>query len=260
MIRTFIALSATLILAACGPGQQRQRIPAHIIDRALAGAPGEAQPGTIVATESAFARMAREEGQWTAFAAFAAPKAVLHGAGGTIDAASWLSTQQDPEQSVQWGPRAIWMSCDGSLAASEGRFRDPSGVVGTFVTIWQRNDERDYRWIYDAGTPDNPQPPPRKSQDPADDGDIVVTALDAVQGRVADCPRRGEGVPTAPAVPIVDEVQSGGGISPDGTLQWRWEHQANGDRRVVVNFLQGGEWVTGLDRAMPAQRPTQTGQ
>ncbi|WP_427969129.1 hypothetical protein [Altererythrobacter sp.] len=253
MIRSLVLGLAVFAVAACG-GPQRPRLPDRVIKRALAGAPGEAQPSKIVAVELAFARAAKEKGQWTAFREFAGPGAIIDGQGGPIEAQDWLANRQDPPAAVQWEPRSIWMSCNGALAVSQGRFRDPDGVVGTFVTVWQRQSNDQYRWIYDTGAPDNPQPPARKPLAPPEEGDIVVEAMDAVQGLVADCPKRGEAVPAPPAISLSDEIQQGSGISHDGTLQWRWEHDADGSRRVVAEFLQRGKWVVALDQPFPVAK------
>ena len=53
------ALAATL-LASCASGPPRT--PVRVIERALAGAPGAAQPSKVVATEIAFARAAAQDG------------------------------------------------------------------------------------------------------------------------------------------------------------------------------------------------------
>lgn len=220
-----------------------------MINRVLAGAPGEAQPGKIVARELEFARAARETGQWSAFRAFAAPGAVIHGREGPIMAEPWLAAQSNPPVSVQWEPRAVWMSCDGALAVSHGRFREPDGTVGNFITVWERQSDGAYKWTYDVGSPDNPQPPP-----PAqfDDGDIVVTSIDAIKAGIADCPRRGVEVPAPPAFSIAEDFTQGGKVSNDGTLRWRWEDRGSGQRRVVVDYFYQGKWQGALDEQMPA--------
>lgn len=118
-----VALVLFLALAACagsgGPPKPNKRQMA-VIDRALASAPGAAQPSTVVAAELAFSRAALEKGQWTAFRLFAAPGAMLHGGNGPFAIAPWLATQTDPPQAVQWKPRVVVMSCDGALAVSQG--------------------------------------------------------------------------------------------------------------------------------------------
>ncbi|MFL0354881.1 hypothetical protein ACI5KX_00260 [Erythrobacter sp. GH1-10] len=233
-------------LASCA-GQQRRGPPPQVIDRALKGAPGEAQPSTIVATESAFARAAREQGQWTAFREFAAPGALIHGRNGTIVAEPWLAQQSDPESPVQWGPRTVVMSCDGATAVSVGRFQTPEGIVGNFVTVWERQSDRDYKWVYDVGGPDVPQPPPRKQ---FEDGDIVVTAIDAVQGLVATCPRAGETVPPPPALSLASDNPGAAKLSRDGTLRWRWEHLTDGRKFVSADYFFNGRWVTAVEETL----------
>lgn len=245
--RTLIALVAlTALASACSSG--RPRGPSNeVIARVLTGAPGEAQPSAIVSTEIAFARAAREQGQWTAFAAFAAPGALIHGANGVIEAAPWLATQDNPDEAVQWAPRTVVMSCDGSLALSQGRFRDPEGIVGNFVTVWQRQPDLTYRYVYDVGGPDVPQPPPRRQ---IEDGDIVVTAIDAVEGLVATCPRAGEAIPPPPPIPVGIEGSANATLARDGTLRWRWEHRTDGTKYVAAEYFYLGKWVTAIEESL----------
>lgn len=249
MIRLLSSLAITALLASCASGPRP--MPRAQIERALAGAPGEAQPSKIVSAEIAFARMARDEGQWTAFQAFAATGALIHGRNGPIDAAPWLAEQRDPAEAVQWAPRSIWMSCDGALAVSQGRFEDPEGLVGTFVTVWRRQGNNDYRWTYDVAAPDNPQPAPVAPRADLEGDAIVVTALDSIEGHVADCPRRGLEKPAPPMIEVADGIRTESQVSRDRTLRWRWEQAPQGDRRVIVDFLQNGIWERALDQSLP---------
>ncbi|MCX9145877.1 hypothetical protein [Erythrobacter sp. WG] len=245
-----LILASTLALAACtGSGGQPKPTKRQVamIDRALARAPGAAQPSTIVAAELAFSRAARERGQWTAFREFAAPGAMLHGGSGPFAILPWLATQTDPPQAVQWSPRVVVMSCDGSLAVSKGRFRNPDGTVGNFATVWERQANGDYRYIFDAGGDDNPQPPPRER---IEEGDIIVTAIDAVQGLIASCPRAGVPVAPPPALPIGADGTEGGGLSRDGTLRWRWQHKADGTRFIAADYFYEGRWTTPLEQSL----------
>ena len=251
MLKSLATLAASaILLTACAAGPQR--LPDRVIDRALANAPGQAQPSKVVAAEIAFSRAAREQGQWTAFREFAGPGAVIHGRNGPIDAGQWLAGRNDPAEAVQWGARTVWMSCDGALAISRGRFRDPAGMVGTFVTVWQRQGNDEYRWIYDVGAPDDPQPPPRPPTAPPSEDEIIVTGLSAIQGWVADCPRRGETIPAPPPLALADGLRHGVSMSRDGTLRWRWEHSGAGQRRIVAEHFHEGRWQVALDQAFPA--------
>lgn len=251
VVASFVTLALTLSVAACagqgGPPKPNKR-QLEQIDRALATAPGAAQPSAIVAAEIAFSRAARERGQWTAFRLFAAPGALLHGKNGPFAILPWLDTQKDPPEAVQWEPRAVVMSCDGTLAVSQGRFRDPEGKVGNFVTVWERQSDGEYRYIFDVGGDDVPQPPPRK---PVEDGNYVVTALDLVEGLVATCPRGGPGsIPPPPAIPMGEDGKADARLSKDGTLRWRWEHRPDGTRTIAADYLYQGRWLTGIEQSL----------
>lgn len=208
-----------------------------------------ADPGMVAATDFAFARAARDNGQWTAFREYAAPGAMLHQDGGPIDAAGFLTRRADPPQAVRWAPGEVWSSCDGSLAVSFGRSRQPDGVVGSYVTVWQRQRNGDYRWIYDTGTPDDPQPVAPAPITP--DGDtIVVTEITAIRARSADC-NAPSGLPMDTLSAMPGDAQSGGGEARDGSLRWRWEHHAPGKWRVVVDWVREGAWQEALAFDVP---------
>lgn len=239
------ALAAAL--TACASNQSPRGKALEVINRAIASAPGAAQPSTIVAAELAFARAARERGQWTAFRMFAAPGALLHGADGPFLIEPWLATQTDPAVAVQWEPRAVAISCDGALAVSQGRLTTPDGKVGNFVTVWERQPGGEYRYTFDAGGLDVPQPPPRK---PVEDGNIVVTAIDAVQGLVASCPRRDAAIPPPPAIAVGEEGKADARLSRDGTLRYRWEHRADGTRYAAADYYYEGRWLTAFEQSL----------
>lgn len=245
ILRTAAPIMLATALAACtmGPGPSAPRAQ---IDRALASAPYAAQPSLVVAREIEFSRAAREEGQWTAFMAFATDDAVLHGRNGPVAAKPVLNTLDDPEQAVQWSPRTVMMSCDGKLAVSQGRFLDPEGFVGTFVTVWTReNNEDAYHWAYDVGGRDDPQP----EREDIDPDEIVVTAYDNIQGLVADCPRGGS-APTPPALDPAGDAARGVQLSGDGTLRWIWEHRSDGTKYARADYYTSGAWETVIDQTL----------
>jgi len=236
-----------LALTACAGARKPSGKALAVINRALATAPGGAQPSTIVAVELAFSRAARERGQWTAFRMFAAPGALLHGQNGPFPIEPWLTTQTDPAKAVQWQPRAVAISCDGALAVSQGRYEDPDGRVGNFLTVWERQTGGEYRYIFDVGGPDVPQPLPRK---PVEDGNIVVTAIDAVQGLVASCPRGGADIPPPPAIPVGEDGKAAAHLSRDGTLRYRWEHRADGTRFAAADYFTEGRWRPAFEQSL----------
>lgn len=245
---TVLAATALVFtLSACAGGGQRRGPPPEVINRALAGAPGEAQPSMIVAAEVAYARDAKAEGQYTVAQRYAAPGALVHARGGPVSAAAFFSSLPNPETSLEWGPRTVVMSCDGALALSVGRFRDQEDFVGNYVTTWARQPNNSYKWTYDVAGRDDPQPPPRRQ---FEDGDIVVTAIDSILGLVASCPRPGEELPPPPAIPIGEDGKSDAQLSKDGTLRWRWEHQDDGTKYVTADYFYEGEWVTAFEESL----------
>jgi hypothetical protein len=115
------------------------------------------------------------------------------------------------------------------------------------VMIWQRQDNGSYRWAYHAAGPDVPQPPPRVRPR---DGDIVVSALDAVQGLVASCPRGGDGIPPPPALSLASEAPADAALSRDGTLRWRWQQQDGGRKFVAADYFYEGRWLNAFEHSL----------
>lgn len=241
MLKPCAALTLTALLAACASGPPRT--PLKVIDRALAsaGTTGLAQPGRIVAAESGFARAARETGQWTAFSERAAPGAIMHLPGGPVPAADWLRGRRDPAAAMRWAPRDVWMSCDSTLAVSHGRFKDGAGLVGNYVTAWQKQPDGDYRWAYHASATDQPQPLAAPTAAPGED-EIVVLAMELIKGHVADCP-----APPGDPAAQVNPVPVAQAAARDGTLRWYAQQREDGARRVIVLINKAGEWDEVLD-------------
>ncbi|MFZ9396782.1 MAG: hypothetical protein ACO25F_12075 [Erythrobacter sp.] len=213
-----------LALAACSSGP-RQSVPDRIINRALAGAPGQAQPGDVVATEIAFARLAREKGQWTAFAEYAADDGLMF-VPQPVNARQWLKGRANPAEAVRWQPHEVWMSCDGSLAVTRGAWQRPDGSVGYFTTVWERQRDRSYKWVLDQG-------------------DALAEPLaepEFIRSEVADC--RSKDAIAAGANTTGDALPArGGGTSQDGSLAYAWDVAADLSRRLSVSMIKGGKLV-----------------
>ena len=192
-----------------------------------------ANPGEVVATELAFARLAKDKGQWTAFAQYAARDAVMF-APGPVRAQQWLKGRANPAQAVAWEPYQVWSSCDGSIAVTKGPWTQPDGSVGYFTTVWQRQEKGEYRWVLDQG-------------------DSLAKALEEpelVQADIADCPARGRGGPPPvgkdgkplkrgklPVAPVAADGLSG--TSVDGSLSWRAAVAADRSRELHVLLRKG---------------------
>jgi hypothetical protein len=256
-VRRALAIGATgalaLTLTACvgggGPPRPTKR-QIEVIDRAISTAPGAAQPSTIVAAEVAFGRLAADTTLAAAYLQYAAPNAQIHTGEGLVGVEKWVTQAGFPTAATKWSTRAVAITCDGSLAASTGRYTDGKGIVGNYVLIWQRQSDRSYRWIYHAAGPDVPQPPPRVRPQ---DGDITVTALDAVQGLVASCPRGGAAIPPPPALSLADDRPGFAALARDGTVRWHWQQRADGRRFVAAEYFYEGRWLTAFEHNLAAE-------
>jgi hypothetical protein len=251
-VKRAAAILLALALAGCSGGPPSVRYS----DGFMRDIRNTANPSTVAATEIAFSRAAREDGQWTAFRRFLADGGVIHGRNGVVDGAGFLATQSDPPVAVQWTPLAVWSSCDGQMAVTQGKFADPDGNWGFYVTVWERQRDGTYRWTYDMGAPDTAlterENRDRELQSEEDATVIVVEAIPMIQGEVADC--RDEAAPATGAPwPDAAGAATGGGVSRDGSLAWRWVHGADGRRMFAAQQWRGGAWQSALDFAVTAE-------
>lgn len=194
---------------------------------------GTANPSALIAAEIAFNRLARKEGQWTAFRETAAESAIMF-VPGPVRAKDWLDGRGDPPSPVQWQPYQVWMSCDGTLGVTRGAWQGADGTTGAFTTIWQRQKRGEYRWILDQGAP---LPEPLEKP-------LMISAS------VADCPGRGSwpGIVQASEKDRERERRSGGpvgmdgkGASDDGTLTWSYHVAADYARTLSISLRKDGE-------------------
>ncbi len=242
-LKSIIALTiSAALVAGCasGPRKPSQRALKQI-DRALANAPGKAQPSVIVKTELALSRGLREGNPKEAFQFFAAPAAQLHTEDGLVEIATFLDNGPNGSEGPQLETKSVYMSCDGATAVSQGRLTE-NGKVGNYIIVWERQpgistrgneDETGYRYVYFTAAKDNPQPPPRPIITPGPN-DIVVEAINSVRADIATCAPRDEIYLNAYPQPIGGEF--GSGSSRDKTLQWNWSSVSADTRRVTVDL------------------------
>ena len=250
LMRAVLAAGCLAMLAGCASeGQQRRTAQAKLAERVLARVDPRADPGRVAATDFAMAKMAREQGQWSALRDYAAPGARIQLASGAVDAGQWLGGRADPARPLVWAPREVWSSCDGSLAVSFGRSRTAEGVIGRYATVWQRRRNGSYQWTFTIGTPDVPQPPPPAPDVEPDEDTIIVGALQAITALAADCeqrdPRR-DG-PARPAEDSTDVLTR----ARDGTLGWRVDETGPESWRMVVEWQRDGQWQEALAFTAP---------
>ncbi len=215
-MKTFAALAfssaMTLLLAGCAAGPTGTNRPLRPI----------ANPSEVIATELAFARAAKDQGTWTAFRQFATKDAQWPGPQWeNVQAA--LKDTPDPAKAIEWEPDQVWSSCDGSFALSTGPALHPTGKRTRFVTIWQRQDNGDYRWVLDQGF----------------DLEAGYAEPEMIAARVADCPE-GRSNRVARVAKARRAATWASGQSDDGTLSWTTELRADCGRTLVLSAMQDG--------------------
>lgn len=256
-----IVLSALFCLSA-SPVCAQQRLgddrPAPLRGQSVPSS----SPSVIVAAESRFARMAREDGQWTAFRENATEDAFSF-TPNLQSVAQWLDGVKDPKQADNWDPYHIIMSCDGSMAASRGAWQSADGASGGYYTaIWQRQKKGDYKWVFDHASDAAPadgdpsavtsqrgdcQRPPRLST-----GEQTAEAQQQAQDEAAPVQRRRRNKKAkrpkrpdrlASIISLQGARKSVSGRSNDRSLLWKAEQWPDGRRTLTVSILQDGEYV-----------------
>ncbi|MEO5706894.1 MAG: hypothetical protein ABIT10_10135 [Alteraurantiacibacter sp.] len=189
-----------------------------------------AGPAAVAAAERAFAQAAQEQGQWTAFAAWSTPDAVMF-IPQPVNAHEFLQGRADPPRAVAWQPGYVWISCDATVAFSRGPWQRADGSVGYFTTVWQRQDDGSYKWVLDQGDT-LPEPLPG--------GDEVTT-------QVADCPAAPLSAPSEPARTMPLEGERFSFHSADGTLSMTLTVATDLSRSWHLAILTGGRMATVIE-------------
>ena len=221
-MRLLLVATLALTLAGCGGSRDEFR------NRPLA-----ANPSGFIAAEIAFARLAQEKGQWTAFRETAHPDAVMF-VPERVRARDWLKSQTDPAEAVKWQPHAVYVSCDGNVGATTGAWQK-GATNGYFTTVWLRDPKSGKtEWILDHG---DGLASPRE-------------APEFIASKQAACGSR-------PAVPIeagAEGEDMAVGLSPDQTLSWTSTVRADKSRRVAIRLWDGKDMATVIDDQVAAPK------
>jgi len=208
-------------------------IAALLIAAAIAPAPKAAlrpAPATMSAidAERAFAADAQRNGQWTAFRKWSTPDALMF-VPQPVNARAYLGKLKNPAVPVFWWPGRSYVSCDGSVAINTGPWvRDFGKSVGYFTTVWVRQKDGSWKWIYDAGDEEQFMR--------GEGGDIAPV--------VAACTK--PKMPSVAAAPPAG-FKVGSGRSPDGSLEWAWAVGPDGSRTFLVNLWDGTKRQTVIE-------------
>lgn len=185
---------------------------------------------TVIDADRAFARLAQDKGQWTAFRATAAPSATLFTPQPT-PLADALKDAPDPAKAVEWWPTAGWQSCDGTLGVTTGGAVWPDGHFSRYTTIWQREPGGSWKWVYDNG------------ENVADAPARTTPALTK-----ASC----KGRPEPKIFTRMADHKQDLGRAADGSLVYWWTTGPAGDHRLAVFSWDGAQHAMVHDRAIAA--------
>ena len=202
---------------------------------ALLLAAAEPAPMSAIDAERAFVNDAQKDGQWTAFRKYAAPDAMMFVPQPT-KAHDFLKDRKDPPVPVYWWPGRSYVSCDGTVAVNTGPWvRGYGKSVGYFTTVWVKQSDGSWKWVYDAGD--------ELKAARAEGGDI--------KAEQAACPK----FPPPPTG--LDEVPSNAkyerGSSKDGSLRWEWEVLPDGSRTFLASIWDGGRHKTVIEDTVAAE-------
>ncbi|GEM_PF-431995 len=139
-----ILLTAALAFAACSEKPPEPETPT-----AAAIEPTTA----IIAAERAFAADGAITGWVEAFERWSEPDAIVLGDGPTP--AKQFLANIDPanrgDTSLHWAPEFAGASAAGDFGFTTGPFNGDGAAFGYYFTVWRKQANGDWRWIYDGG-------------------------------------------------------------------------------------------------------------
>jgi hypothetical protein len=200
--------------------------------------PVSAIPATAIEAERAFVHDAQTIGQWTAVRKWSTSDAVMF-APLPVKAHELLAKAKDPPIPVFWWPGRSYVSCDGKLAFNTGPWvRDYGKSVGYFTTVWVRQPDGGWKWIYDGGD---------ELKFARDEGGDIKPVI-------ASCSGKPTGAVVLGTIAAAGH-RSGGGRSDDGSLIWSWTTGPKGDRRFLAQLWDGQRWQPVIDDRVAAPPP-----
>lgn len=138
---------ASLLVAACSP------TPATPPDASA-----------IVAAERAFAAEAQRTGWVEAFEAYSTDEAIVLGARprNAHEAMAGIDPANRGDTSLNWAPEFAGVSRGGDIGFTTGPYNGGDTAFGQYFTVWRRQADGAWKWIYDGGTnqttPTQPNP------------------------------------------------------------------------------------------------------
>jgi ketosteroid isomerase-like protein len=155
-----------LALTACASAPPRAELPS-------------AEP--VVAAERAFAADAAARGWVAAFRSTAAADAQMLSPDPVNAQRQLAQIEGDGSMALDWRPAYAGISRSGDFGFTTGPFqmRGRAGIVGHYFTVWRRQPDGAWKWIFDAGTD-------VRDPGPITEANAVIPSLATASGGAAD--------------------------------------------------------------------------
>lgn len=108
----------------------------------------------VIAAERAFAADAADRGWAAAFRRAAAADAITLSPDPVNAQEQLAQVEGDGETALDWRPAFAGIARSGDFGFTTGpfQFRGREGIAGHYFTVWRRQADGDWKWIFDAGT------------------------------------------------------------------------------------------------------------
>ena len=111
-----------------------------------------ATPGDVVAAERAFAADGQARGWIAAFKRYAAPDAIAFQPDPVNVQESFKGQPDEPaDRSLKWWPVWAGIAKSGDLGFTTGPYTAGDKQFGHYFTVWAKQADGSWRWIYDGG-------------------------------------------------------------------------------------------------------------
>ena len=155
-----------LALSACASAPPRADLP-------------NADP--VIVAERAFAADASVRGWVAAFRSYAATDAQMLSPDPVNAQEQLAQIEGDGSTALDWRPAYAGMSRSGDFGFTTGPFqmRGRAGIIGHYFTVWRRQADGGWKWIFDAGTD-------VRDPGPITDANAVIPSLVTAAGGAAN--------------------------------------------------------------------------
>jgi len=155
---------------------------------------GPASPAPVIAAERAFAADAAARGWIPAFQATVAPDGVELDPDPVNAAQKVAATPDDHFTGLSWRPAFAGVARAGDLGFTTGPYfvRGRDGVAGHYFTVWRKQPDGSWKWIFDGGVPVADSNPIAPDAAPAEmrtatyaDGRLAEGEIGALESQIA---------------------------------------------------------------------------